>query len=129
VPAQKIGDDTVASIDYKSWSLYGAPWLHPVATRRKTPSRENGEIKRKSVAVRCDQLPRAAHGKEGVSGSSPEEGLKKALEIGAFGCHKICSSSSLLEYGALSGAPSFSGAAEVDENASKWRSALAPRAR
>jgi hypothetical protein len=28
-----------------------------------------------TVAVGCDQLPRRAHGKEGVSGSSPEEGF------------------------------------------------------
>jgi hypothetical protein len=28
----------------------------------------------KTVAMDCNQLPRAAHGKEGVSGSSPEEG-------------------------------------------------------
>ncbi len=29
----------------------------------------------KTVAVGCDQLPRAAHDKEGVDGSSPSEGL------------------------------------------------------
>ena len=29
----------------------------------------------KSVAVDCGQLPERAHGKEGVSGSSPEEGF------------------------------------------------------
>jgi hypothetical protein len=33
----------------------------------------------------CDQLPFAAHGKEGVSGSSPEEGLKEPA-IGIFCC-------------------------------------------
>ena len=32
----------------------------------------------KTVAVGCDRLPRGAQGKEGVSGSSPEEGLAKA---------------------------------------------------
>ena len=36
----------------------------------------------KTVAVGCDRLPREVHGKEGVSGSSPEEGLKKALQMG-----------------------------------------------
>jgi hypothetical protein len=29
----------------------------------------------KTAAVGCDQLPEAFHGKEGVSGSSPSEGL------------------------------------------------------
>jgi hypothetical protein len=27
-----------------------------------------------TVAIGCDQLPQGPHGKEGVSGSSPEEG-------------------------------------------------------
>jgi hypothetical protein len=30
----------------------------------------------KTVAVGCDQLPESFHGKEGVDGSSPSEGLK-----------------------------------------------------
>jgi hypothetical protein len=37
----------------------------------------------KTVAVGCDQLPRAAHGKEGVSGSSPKRALQK-LRKGAL---------------------------------------------
>jgi hypothetical protein len=36
-----------------------------------------------TVAVGCNRLPEGAHGKEGVSGSSPEEGLK-FLQIGPF---------------------------------------------
>jgi hypothetical protein len=36
-----------------------------------------------TVAAGCDWLPKEAHGKEGVSGSSPEEGLK-FLQIGPF---------------------------------------------
>jgi hypothetical protein len=32
----------------------------------------------KTVAVGCDQLPKGAHGKEGVDGSSPSEGSAKA---------------------------------------------------
>jgi len=32
----------------------------------------------KTVAVGCDQLPFGAHGKEGVSCSSPEEGSKRS---------------------------------------------------
>jgi hypothetical protein len=34
----------------------------------------------KTVAVGCGRLPIAAHGKEGVSGSSPEEGSAKDRE-------------------------------------------------
>ena len=38
----------------------------------------------KTVAVGCNRLPIGAHGKEGVDGSSPSEGLfsKKYLQIG-----------------------------------------------
>jgi hypothetical protein len=38
----------------------------------------------KTVAVGCDRLPLAAHGKEGVSGSSPEEGSAKAPHVATF---------------------------------------------
>ena len=40
---------------------------------------ENGSLKRKPVAVGCDQLPESFHGKEGVDGSSPSEGLSSSL--------------------------------------------------
>jgi hypothetical protein len=36
----------------------------------------------KTVATGCDRLPIGAHGKEGVDGSSPSEGLPKALQMG-----------------------------------------------
>jgi hypothetical protein len=38
----------------------------------------------KTVAVRSDPLPKGAHGKEGVDGSSPSEGFAKAPHIGPF---------------------------------------------
>jgi hypothetical protein len=38
----------------------------------------------KTVATGCDQLPIGSHGKEGGSGSSPEEGSAKAPHNGAF---------------------------------------------
>jgi hypothetical protein len=39
----------------------------------------------KTVAVGCDRLPIGSHGKEGVSGSSPEEGFQNNLQSGNFG--------------------------------------------
>ena len=39
---------------------------------------ENRLREAKTVAVCCDQLPEAAHGEEGVYGSSPSEGLHKS---------------------------------------------------
>jgi hypothetical protein len=38
----------------------------------------------KTVAVGCDPLPRKCHGKEGVSGSSPEEGFAVQPASSAF---------------------------------------------
>ena len=36
----------------------------------------------KSVATGCNRLPETFHGKEGSTGSSPSEGLQKALQSG-----------------------------------------------
>jgi hypothetical protein len=49
----------------------------------------------KTVAVGCDQLPESFHGKEGVSGSSPEEGSAKAPQTGAFSFAGTCTISSV----------------------------------
>ena len=37
-----------------------------------------------SSAIACPYLPRMLHGKEGVNGSSPLEGLQKPLQVGGF---------------------------------------------
>ena len=57
-------------------------WSPVVATGgnpRQMDSAQKPEKQAKTVAVACDQLPRGAHGKEGVGGSSPPESLKKSL--------------------------------------------------
>ena len=46
----------------------------------------------------------AAHGKEGVSGSSPEEGFEKVLHSGLFPRSTFCICSTTIGRGALSGA-------------------------
>jgi hypothetical protein len=46
----------VALFDYTRWSLYGGPWLQPMATGGKSPPRETGTSKPKplpSVATAC----------------------------------------------------------------------------
>jgi hypothetical protein len=63
---------------------YGAPWLQLVAIGCKCSGPKNAGNDQKTVAVGCDWLPREAHGKEGVDGSSPSEGSAKAPELGAF---------------------------------------------
>jgi hypothetical protein len=45
-------------------------------------SAQNPRNEAKTVAVGCDLLPEAAHGKEGVDGSSPSEGFNKTLQMG-----------------------------------------------
>ncbi len=42
----------------------------------------------KTVAAGCDRLPRGAHGKEGVDGSSPSEGLRQ--KPCKWGCSVAC---------------------------------------
>jgi hypothetical protein len=58
------------------WSLYGAKRAQPVVTRGKCLGAESPGKQAKSVAPGCHQLPANFHGKEGVDGSSPSEGLK-----------------------------------------------------
>jgi hypothetical protein len=43
----------------------------------------------KTVAVGCDRLPIGAHGKEGVDGSSPSEGLPKMPATGHLSSHVL----------------------------------------
>ena len=49
----------------------GRNWWQPVAMEK--PKKRLKEAK--TVAMGCDRLPFGAHGKEGVDGSSPSEGL------------------------------------------------------
>lgn len=56
------------------WSLAGAT----SGSLWQMPDLENPRKQAKSVAIGCDQLPLNLDGKEGVSGSSPEEGSKGA---------------------------------------------------
>jgi hypothetical protein len=55
------------------WSLAGAT----SGNRWQITLRRRGLKQAKTVAVGCDRLPRKRHGKEGVDGSSPPEGLQK----------------------------------------------------
>jgi len=55
-------------------------WSPAVATggNRSQMGRRRKRLRQaKTVAVGCDRLPGEAHGKEGVDGSSPSEGLRK----------------------------------------------------
>jgi hypothetical protein len=64
------------------------PLWSPVVATGGNPSqmrhRRDPQNQAKTVAVGCDRLLRRAHGKEGVSGSSPEEGSAKAPHGGLF---------------------------------------------
>ena len=54
--------------------------MQPVATRSQMARARKPQNQAKTVAAGCDRLPRRSHGKEGVSGSSPEEGSAKVPE-------------------------------------------------
>src|SRR5512133_804307 len=58
----------------------------------------------KTVATGCDRLPKAAHGKEGVDGSSPSEGSAKAPHNGFFVSDQVAGCRTWGRYGALYGA-------------------------
>jgi hypothetical protein len=49
----------------------------------------------KTVAVSYAQLPIGPHGKEGVSGSSPEEGFAKVPQVGTFSVGSACTISNV----------------------------------
>jgi hypothetical protein len=63
-------------------------WSRAVATagKRWQMGRARKRLKpAKTVAVGCHRLPEKFHGKEGVSGSSPEEGFAKAQRVAGAG--------------------------------------------
>jgi len=62
---------SVALPDYKGWSLHGATG----GNRSQIQRPQEPQKYAKTVAMRCDQLPIGAHGKEGFDGSSPSEGF------------------------------------------------------
>src|SRR5207248_10182391 len=73
-------------------------WSPVVATggnQRQIGSAQKRREQAKTVAGGCDRSPKAAHGKEGVDGSSPSEGSAKAPEIGAFSFRQTCSVSNV----------------------------------
>jgi hypothetical protein len=51
----------------------GCNWSQPAANQIGAEAAEQAKI----VATGCYQLPKEFHGKEGVDGSSPSEGLRK----------------------------------------------------
>ncbi len=56
-----------------------ARWSARTSGNRSQMGRPRKRLEQaKTVATGCDQLPIGAHGKEGVSGSSPEEGSAKS---------------------------------------------------
>ncbi len=62
-------------------------WNREGANGGKRSARRKGENSlnyRQTVATGCHQLPFGSHGKEGVSGSSPEEGSHKSPANGVF---------------------------------------------
>jgi hypothetical protein len=62
-------------------------WSPAVATggnRWQIGSAQTRPKQAKSDATGCHRLRASFHGKEGVDGSSPSEGLKKPLLIGGF---------------------------------------------
>src|SRR5437667_12175976 len=78
-------------------------WSPVVATggnQRQIGRARKGRKQSKTVAIRCDRLPREVHGKEGVDGSSPSEGSTKAPHNGGFVSDQLAART-WVGYGAL----------------------------
>src|ERR671931_1134549 len=68
-------------------------WSPVVATggnRSQIEQAQEPPRQAETVAVGCDRLPKGAHGKEGVDGSSPSEGSARAPQNGASSLRSTC---------------------------------------
>jgi hypothetical protein len=69
-----LGDGAAADTGMEPlWS----PVFATGGNQRQIDPPQNREKQAKTVAVCCDRLPEAFHGKEGVDGSSPSEGFEE----------------------------------------------------
>jgi hypothetical protein len=66
------------------WSIYGAQRVQPVATGGKWDALEKPLKQADPQLVATHGNRFAAHGKEGVDGSSPSKGFTKSLQKGPF---------------------------------------------
>jgi len=73
---------SVAISDYAGWSLYGAPWLQPVANSGKSTEHGNGGNTPKPLPWVATGCLRRSMVRRGVDGSSPSEGSAKACTSG-----------------------------------------------
>jgi hypothetical protein len=75
----------VATLDNRRRSLYGAPWLQPMATRRKSVAPRNGSDRRKLlpwVATGCDRVRMVRRGSTVRVGESLKRGHAAASACG-----------------------------------------------
>jgi hypothetical protein len=99
---------SVAKADNPGWSLYGAPWLQPVAKGRKSRSRRIREIKPKPlppVATTCREERMV---RRGSTVRVRQRALQKPAQAG-FCMDSLCISSTTIGCGAVSGTPRFRG--------------------
>jgi hypothetical protein len=67
-----------------------SPVVASSGNQRQVGCRQQARDHAKTVAVGCVQVLRAAHGKEGVDGSSPSEGSARGPQSGAFCFPNTC---------------------------------------
>jgi hypothetical protein len=103
----------VANVDNRRWSLYGAPWLQPVATGRKSDRLKNSRNKRKPLPWTATRCVRSSMVRRGSTVRVRQRAPAKAPHTRAFTSSICCTSSSLPRYGTDFGtqqtkkAPSF----------------------
>src|SRR5919204_7043439 len=94
----------VSSRDNKGWSLYGAPWLQPVAIGGKSGSAESRRNKPNAlpwVATACFSQRMV---RRGSTGSSPSEGSAKSPLTVIFRSEGLADDPACAGYGAVHGA-------------------------
>jgi hypothetical protein len=89
----------VALSDNEEWSLYGAPWLQPVATGRKSLARENGSIKPRPLPPAATSCRLKRMVRRGSTVRVRQRALAKALQAQAFALLLRCTWSNVLKYG------------------------------
>jgi hypothetical protein len=95
---------SVASEDNDRWSLYGAPWLQPVAISGKCSSPENARSKPKPLPWVATSCLRRSMVRRGSTVRVRQRALQKPRSRGVFRSVRLAGCPACGGYGALYGA-------------------------
>jgi hypothetical protein len=111
----------VANADNRRWSLYGAPWLQPVAISGRSDRHGNGENKPKPLPLVATGCREKHMVRRGSTVRVRQRALQKPRTTGLFTSDRFADSRTWGRYGALYGA--------FRSKTRSWRAALRATAR